>query len=63
MVKVQKALLNLWNKCEGLDDTVNLEQPLTFNDRLRFRKPNTDSNLDPIGMVDLCNDGQILITR
>ena len=47
MVKVQKALLNLWNKCEGLDDTVNLEQPLTFNDRLRFRKPNTEFKLGP----------------
>jgi len=47
MVKVQKALLNLWNKCEGLDDTVNLNQPLTYNDRLRFRKPNTNVKLGP----------------
>jgi len=44
---VQKALLNLWNKCEGLDDTVNLNQPLTYNDRLRFRKPNTNVKLGP----------------
>ena len=43
MVKVQKALLNLWSKCEGIDDTVNLNQPLTYNDRLRFRKPNDNS--------------------
>ena len=47
MIKVQKALLNLWNKCEGLDDTVNLNQPLTYNDRLRFRKPNDRVNLGP----------------
>jgi len=47
MVKVQKALLNLWNKREGLDDTVNLNQPLTYNDRLRFRKPNTNVKLGP----------------
>ena len=47
MVNVQKALLNLWNKREGLDDTVNLNQPLTYNDRLRFRKPNTNVKLGP----------------
>jgi len=47
MVKVQNALLKLWSKCEGLDDTVNLNQPLTYNDRLRFRKPNDSMKLGP----------------
>lgn len=39
MTKVQNALLNLWSTCPDLDESVNLEQPLTYNDRFRFRKP------------------------
>ena len=39
MMKVQNALLSLWSTCPDLDKSVNLDQPLTYNDRLRFRKP------------------------
>ena len=35
MIKVQNALLGLWSTDSGLDDSVNLTQPLTYNDRLR----------------------------
>ena len=43
MIKVQKALLSLWSTNPDLDDSVNLAQPLTYNDRLRLRKPSDKS--------------------
>ena len=38
MVVAQKALLNLWTNSSNLD-SLNLDKPLTYNDRLRYRKP------------------------
>ena len=45
MILLQKALMNLWSKNPGLDDCVDLTQPLTYNDRLRMRKPDQKSAL------------------
>ena len=38
MVLAQKALLNLWTNSSNLD-SLNLDKALTYNDRLRYRKP------------------------
>ena len=38
MVIAQKALLNLWTNSSNLD-SLNLDKALTYNDRLRYRKP------------------------
>ena len=43
MIKVQNALLSLWTTNQSIDDSVNLTQPLTYNDRVRFRKPRDKS--------------------
>jgi len=47
MIKVQKALLGLWTIDPNIDATVDLSQPLTYNDRLRFRHPKSKINLGP----------------
>ena len=38
MIQAQKALLNLWTNSSNLE-SLNLDTPLTYNDRLRYRKP------------------------
>lgn len=47
MIKMQKALLALWTKNEGIDDCVDLTNILTYNDRLRMRQPGHVSFLKP----------------
>ena len=45
MIFLQKSLMALWNKKAGIDDSVDLTKPLTYNDRLRMRKPDQKSKL------------------
>jgi len=43
MVMVQKALLGLWKTSEIDGKSVDLTKPLTYNDRMRFRKPHDNT--------------------
>ncbi len=43
MIVAQKALLALWSSNPDLDSKTDLTKPLTYNDRMRFRKPGDGS--------------------